>query len=299
MLPIPSVALPTSIIQIPHMYTEHLRIPVGAGAQHVERVGRGGKPIVLLHGFGTSAFLWRKIAPTLAEAGFTTLAFDFIGYGESDRPPDGAYGIEAQAEYLDLALTALRLPKAVVVGHDIGALVALQLAARRPERVERLLLVSPADPLDLPGPAIRALQRASARLALGANSLFGAGPLLAPFLREAVRTPAHMPDLLVARYLAPYVGGDGAAHLLTLARSLELEDDGALSLRDIKAPTLTVRGGEDASGGAALAARMLAALDGAESVREETVAGAGQLIPEDAPRELTSLIAEWANVSRA
>ena len=48
------------------MYTEHLRIPVGAGAQHIERVGRGGKPIVLLHGFGTSAFF---VAESRAVAG--------------------------------------------------------------------------------------------------------------------------------------------------------------------------------------------------------------------------------------
>ena len=211
--------------------------------------------------------------------------------------PEAAFGIEAQAEYLDLALTALRMPRAVVVGQDIGALVALQLAARRPERVERLALVSPADPADLPGAAIRGVQRASARVVLGANSLFGAAPLLTPLLQEAVLAPANMPDLLVARYLAPYVGSDGVSHLLTLARSLELEDEGAVSLGDIKAPTLTIRGAEDGSGAAALAARLIAALEHASSVREETVVGSGRLIAEDAPLQLAALLAEWANVS--
>ena len=281
------------------MYTEHLRIPVGAGAQHVERVGRGGKPIVFLHGFGTCAFLWRKVAPALAESGFTALSFDLIGYGESDRPPDAAYGIEAQAEYLDLALTALRLPRALIVGQDIGALVALQLAARRPERVDRLALVSPADPADLPGPAIRALQRASARVALGANSMFGAGSLLTPLLREGVADAEHMSDLLVARYLAPYVGTNGVSHLLMLARSLELEEQDVVPLGDVKAPTMTIRGARDTSGGASLATRLIAGLESAESVRQETVPESGPLIAEDAPLQLATLIGDWANVSLA
>jgi len=42
------------------------RVPVGPGAMHVERFGFGGTPVVLLHGFGTSAFLWRHVAPMLA-----------------------------------------------------------------------------------------------------------------------------------------------------------------------------------------------------------------------------------------
>jgi len=53
---------------------------------HVERYGHGGAPIVLLHGFGTSSFLWRNIAPEIALANRTAFAVDLFGYGESDRP---------------------------------------------------------------------------------------------------------------------------------------------------------------------------------------------------------------------
>ena len=48
-----------------------LRIPVGPGSMHVERYGHGGAPIVMLHGFGTSSFLWRNIAPEIALANRT------------------------------------------------------------------------------------------------------------------------------------------------------------------------------------------------------------------------------------
>lgn len=76
---------------------ELLRIPVGPGAIHVERYGRGGTPIVLLHGFGTSSFLWRAVAADIAEAGHTAIALDLLGYGESDRPLDTDFGIAGQS----------------------------------------------------------------------------------------------------------------------------------------------------------------------------------------------------------
>ena len=98
---------------------------------------------MLIHGFGTSSFLWRNIAPEIALANRTAFAIDLFGYGESDRPFDADFGIAAQAELVDRALTALRLPKATVVGVDLGGCVALRLASSRPERVERLLLINP------------------------------------------------------------------------------------------------------------------------------------------------------------
>ena len=73
---------------------------------HVERYGHGGAPILLVHGFATCSFLWREVGPTLAIAGRTAFAIDLFGYGESDRPFDAQFGIAAQSEYLDRALTA-------------------------------------------------------------------------------------------------------------------------------------------------------------------------------------------------
>src|ERR1041385_2049740 len=96
------------------MDADLLRIPVGPGSMHVERYGHGGSPILLVHGFGTCAFLWREVGPVLASANRTAFAIDLFGYGESDRPFDAQFGIAAQSDYLDRALTALRLSKATV-----------------------------------------------------------------------------------------------------------------------------------------------------------------------------------------
>lgn len=274
------------------MYTEHLRIPVGAGSLHAERVGRGGHPIVLLHGFGTCAFLWRAVAPRLADAGYTVISLDLLGHGESDRPLDMAYGLVAQAEYVERALTALRLPAVSVVGQDIGGLVGLLLASGRTRRVARVALLNPPDPDDLPGPDIRTLQRTSARAALSANSLFGALTLLEPLLRGAVSDPARMSDRLVARYLAPYVGSDGVGHLLQLAGSIELMDDEGPAIREVRTKTLVVRGELDRWTTPAIVESFPLRLP-RTTTTIETMPGVGRLIAEDAPDRLTSLVREW------
>ena len=117
------------------MQADILRAPVGPGAMHVDRYGHGGTAVILLHGFGTCNFLWRAIAPAITTAGHTAYSVDLFGHGQSDRPLDADFGIAAQAEYLDAAMTVLRVPRAVVVGVDLGGDVAMKLAANRPDRV--------------------------------------------------------------------------------------------------------------------------------------------------------------------
>ena len=67
------------------MQADVLRVPVGPGAMHVERFGHGGTAVILIHGFGTSSFLWRNVAPSITDAGHTAYASDLFGHGESDR----------------------------------------------------------------------------------------------------------------------------------------------------------------------------------------------------------------------
>jgi pimeloyl-ACP methyl ester carboxylesterase len=279
------------------VYTEHLRIPVGTGALHVERLGRGGPAVVLLHGFGSCSFLWRAIAPVLAGDGYTVVAVDLLGHGESDRPTDAPYSLGAQAEYVERALTAMRLGEVSVVGQDMGALVGLLLAAQHPSRVRRVALLEPLDPDDLPGPAIRSLQRNSALTALTAQSLFGARPLLATLLEGAVSSPDLLSDRLLARYLAPFVGSQGAAQLLQLASAVELSGDERHSLRDVQTDILLWCGvaGEDPTDdeGARRTARWTQLLPAAQVQTVAALHRAGTLVAEDAPEALVSALRPW------
>jgi pimeloyl-ACP methyl ester carboxylesterase len=273
------------------MNADVLRIPVGLGSVHAERYGFGGHAVILLHGFGTSSFLWRHLGPWLAATGCTAIAVDMLGYGESDRPPDADFGIAAQGEYLKRALELLKVDRATVVGHDLGGAVALRLAATHPARVKRLVLVNPIAFEDVPADDIKTMQTNTARYALRVSrGLFGAAPLLKALLRRSVADPERMPDALVARYLAPYVGDDGVNHLLALGRAVSGADLEQLDLRKLLQPTLIVWGDRDPWVGPRMADRLEDAITGSKLVR---LPGAGRLVPEEAPEALARLIADF------
>lgn len=276
------------VTPLPVVDADLLQVPAGPGSLHVERYGLGGPPVVLLPAFGTSSFLWRSIAPALAERGYMVYAVDPMGYGESDRPFDGDYAVAAQAEYLRAVLGALRIERATIVGVEIGAGIALRLALDAPELVETLVLVSPVAFDAWPSADVRRLQNATVRHAVRlARGVLGAAALLEPLLVESVAADERMPPRLVARYLAPYTGTDGAVHLLDLARALHTEDLEHPDLLGIRARTVIVRGAADRTLPVSIAARLHAGIPGSSYV---TIPDAGRLVPEDAPAPLVTII---------
>lgn len=268
-----------------------LRVPVGPGSLHVERYGHGGQPILLVHGFGTCSFVWRNIGPQIALANCTGFAVDLFGYGESDRPIDADYGIAAQAEYLDRALTALRVSRATVVGLDLGAAVALRFAATQPDRVDKLVLVNPIAFDAVPADDVKALQKNTARFALQVSrGIMGAAPLMRDLLQKSVADPARMPETLVARYMAPYVGRDGVDHLLRVSRFVDGEAMEEINLRALPHPTLVVWGDRDPWASAKIGDQLADTIGGSRLVH---LPSAGRLVPEDAPETLSQLLLDF------
>ena len=99
---------------------------------------------------------------------------------------------------------------------------------------------------EVPASDIRTLQRNTARFAFRlSRGVLGVAPLLGSLLEGSVASLAHMPDRLVARYLAPYVGREGVSHLLALARAVELEDLEEVDFTLLATPTLVVAGDAD------------------------------------------------------
>ena len=249
--------------------------------------------MVLLHGFGTCSFLWRNVGPALALTQHTAYGVDLLGYGESDRPFDADFGLAAQADYLERALTALRVARAAIVGVDLGAAIALRLAALRPDRVARLVLINPIGGEDIPGGDIRTMQRNTARFAVRVSrGLFAASALLTPILTQSVRDPASMPPMLIGRYLAPFIGQEGVTHLLALARAVRPTDLEDLDLTQVRAHTLIVRSEQDVWVDAAVARKLAADIPDCRVVSFQEAA---RLVPEEAPDELASLIASFVS----
>jgi pimeloyl-ACP methyl ester carboxylesterase len=101
---------------------------------HVAEQGEG--PVVLFcHGFPETWYSWRHQLPALAEAGFRAVAPDMRGYGETESPTavDQYTLLHLVGDMVGL-LDALRVEKAVIVGHDWGAPVAWHAALLRPDR---------------------------------------------------------------------------------------------------------------------------------------------------------------------
>jgi pimeloyl-ACP methyl ester carboxylesterase len=104
-------------------------------------------PVLLIHGFPDSGYLWRHQVEALTNAGLRTIVPDMRGFGASDKPPDVEdYRLTRAVADLVAILDALDIREAKVVGHDWGAAVAWLLAALKPDRVERLVAMSVGHP---------------------------------------------------------------------------------------------------------------------------------------------------------
>jgi pimeloyl-ACP methyl ester carboxylesterase len=119
------------------------RITIAPGfSLAVRRLGAGGTPLLLLHGFPCTSLIWAKVMQPLAEAGFDAVAPDLRGYGDSDYAPDDFYDLAAFGRDMIALADTLGWDRFAVSGHDLGAAVAIQMANTYPERVDRLLLMN-------------------------------------------------------------------------------------------------------------------------------------------------------------
>ena len=113
----------------------------GVRLHYVER--GSGTPLVLLHGNGSMIEDFQSSGLIdLAAKKFRVIAFDRPGFGHSDRPRTTVWTPEAQAGLIAAALTKIGAPRAIVLGHSWGTLVALALALKHPEVVRSLVLAS-------------------------------------------------------------------------------------------------------------------------------------------------------------
>jgi pimeloyl-ACP methyl ester carboxylesterase len=116
------------------------------GARITTLISGAGPPLVLLHGWPQTSRAWYRVVPALAAAGYTVVAPDLPGLGESDALP-GGYAKDAVVEALRTVVRDVVGAAALrVVGHDIGGMVAFAWGRSHPEEVVRLAVVDTALP---------------------------------------------------------------------------------------------------------------------------------------------------------
>ena len=112
----------------------------------------GGKPwadgercVVFVHGALNDHSVWTLLARWYAHHGYRVLALDQPGHGRSDGPPLAS--VEALADWVLALLDVAGVTRAHLVGHSMGSLIALEAAARAPERAAALVMVGTAYPM--------------------------------------------------------------------------------------------------------------------------------------------------------
>ncbi len=104
-----------------------------------------GEPILFLHGFLTSNYLWRNIMPTLSQHG-RCIAPDLIGMGKSAKP-DIAYRVFDHIRYIEAFIEKLGLKKITLVLHSLGSIVGFDYAMRHQNNIKGLAFIEPLLPL--------------------------------------------------------------------------------------------------------------------------------------------------------
>ena len=123
--------------------TSFLRLRSGLSVRVVESGQPAGAPVLLVPGWGCSAYAYRNTMPALAAAGFRVIAVDLKGHGLSDKPVAPAeYVIESLIDHLRDVLDALSLERPYLIGHSMGGSLLCHFASRYPDRVRALGLLS-------------------------------------------------------------------------------------------------------------------------------------------------------------
>ncbi|MEP6847833.1 MAG: alpha/beta hydrolase [Acidobacteriota bacterium] len=106
---------------------------------HYLKAGTGAKPLILLHGFGETSYMWTSVFGEFVKD-FTIIAPDLRGIGDSSQPKTG-YEKKTLAIDIHELVKSLGYKKIDLVGHDIGLMVAYAYAAQFPDEVEKLALL--------------------------------------------------------------------------------------------------------------------------------------------------------------
>jgi haloalkane dehalogenase len=268
---------------------------------HYEERGKG-MSYIFLHGNPTSSYVWRNIMPLIGES-VHSLAPDLVGMGQSGKP-DIDYSFTDHARYLEAWFDALGLRDVVLVGHDWGGALAMDWAARHPDRVRGLVLmetiIRPLSWDDMPGarPRYELLRSAAGEVKVLDENFF-----IEQALRLTIQKGISDADLDV--YRQPYPTRDSRRPLLAWPRSMPIEGEPADVVERIETYDRWL--GESAD-----VPKLLLTFDGTaetllvgpaiidwcgENIANLEIRNCGparHIVPEDQPEAIAAAIVEWA-----
>ena len=245
----------------------------------------GAPPVLAIHGFPETSYMWRHLLPAVAVAGRRAVAPDLIGYGDSEPDPPATWArhVEALGEFAD----ELGLERVVLVVHDWGGLIGLRWACENPERIAGLLISDtgffPDGRWHGMAEGLRAEGQGEQMVEALDRQAFGA-------VMEA--SASGFDKTVVDEYFKSFSTAERRAGVLAMYRSGDFSElerhEGALAALGV--PALLIWGEDDAFAPVAGAHRFQREIPGS---RLEVIEGAGHFVWADAPERTVELATGW------
>jgi epoxide hydrolase 4 len=263
-----------------------------------------GPPVLLLHGFPETWSCWRDQIGPLAAAGYRVTAPDQRGYNRSDKPSRVAdYGLDVLAADVVGLIDATGRPKATLVGHDWGGVVAWWVAITHPERVERLAILNAPHPVAFrrhlwthPGQLLRSWYVFFFQLPLlpEANFRRGSYKILAQALRSTSR-PGAFRDEDLDEYRRAWSEPGALRAMIHWYRAALRHPPAAPADPRVRVPTLLIWGMRDRFASPKLVDASLSYCDDA---RVERIDAATHWVQHEEPDRVNRLLIDFLGGSR-
>jgi pimeloyl-ACP methyl ester carboxylesterase len=284
----------------------HRDVSANGARFHAAVVGEG--PLVLLlHGFPTFWWTWRRLIPRIADAGFTAAAMDMRGYGGSDHPPRG-YDLFTLTRDVSAVIRSLGFESATIIGQGIGGLLGWSTASLHSGSVNGLVAVAAPHPLRMRQALLgdRAQIQASAHMfgfqrpwVPERNLVADEAEAIEGLLRDWSADPAWPDSEIAARYRVAFQFSNTAHCALEYyrwgVRSLPRADGrrfaAEIEANPISAPVLQLHGSADQTLLPRTARGSAEFLTGPYAWR--TITGAGHFPQEEQPEVVGGLVLDW------
>jgi pimeloyl-ACP methyl ester carboxylesterase len=270
--------LPASILEAQYARPPSKFITIDGVRLHYRDEGLG-PPILLIHEQFDSLLMWEPWAASLKDR-YRVIRFDLTSHGLTGPDATGDYSLERTVALVGRLADRLRLGKFALAGSSVGGTVALYYAARHPERVDRLILVSPYGVGGRVALEYAAFEDGSPvldLLAYTAPRFFSAG-----ILRNGFGDPSRVTDALVAEHSMLLRRAGNRKGELARMRQLDAVDI-HMQLRALRAPVLVMWGEKSRRQNAYESEQLRRQLTRAHSVRIDVIRGVGEMAVQEDP----------------
>ena len=240
--------------------------------------------LFLVHGVGGDLDAWQYAKHKFLEKDFSIIAMDLRGHGESDHP----YSFEKYKvnNFIEDVLTILdeeKIDKVILIGHSLGAVLTTHIALHRPERIEKLILVSSScfPPAYFKIPGIFWL--------INTLSFFSLPPI---YPKHSIYPPGKIhKDIEVFGLIRTIMRNSLRSYLLSSKEILKSNLD--KSLKEIKIPTLIISGDRDSVFPIEISKHIHSQINNSQF---KTIKGANHVIPLNNTDEMVSIIDSFLNI---